>query len=117
MQYTICSRVGGSIILLGDKLLIFAFKIYNFIVITMKDYERLSSYNDDYNFVDEDEFLLHNAICIKNLSQEKIEFMVKLCKFISKKEIMLTDAENFIEFRAISMYFNRKNKLVIMKSR
>jgi hypothetical protein len=97
-----------------DKIFLFKFIIKN---TNEYSFERMQDYNEEYGFKNYKEFLMHNKKCIENLSKKDAEIYVSLCKKILDNNIYLVDEENFVEWKAYTVYFNKDKKIVFMHPR
>lgn len=77
----------------------------------------MKSYDKDCGFSTLKEFLLHNEVCVNRLKSIELNATVRLCEMIQANKINLVDEENFVEFRADTIYYNKDNKLVVLHPR
>lgn len=91
----------------------------------MREIEETTDDNNDYIFnindnsdrSEYDDFLKHNKNCISKMNNDELNFLYILCKKIEDENIIMEDEDDFVEWEASSVYFNSKNKLVIMHPR
>ncbi len=86
---------------------------------TFDDYtlERMQDYNEECGFKTFSQFAKHNKKCVQELSDTDADFYKTLCEKIQDGNIDLVDEDNFIEWTAYTIYFNKKGNLVIMHPR
>lgn len=80
-------------------------------------FDRMKSQNEECGFSTLDGFILHNERCVRGLKSAELNATVRLCEMIQAGKIDLVDEDNFVEFGACAIYYNKDNKLVIMHPR
>jgi hypothetical protein len=84
-----------------------------------ESFERMQSHTDDekLSFKSYEKFLEHNKKCVSKLEEKDIKFILALCDTMLKGEIRMTDEEDFVEWKPVALYYNKKKKLVITHPR
>lgn len=96
--------------------------VIKFIANNFKKYsfDRMQEYNDDKEhmlFGSYAIFLEHNEECVEKLNTDELDFVYMLCKQIRDNKIIMVDEEDFGEWKATAIYYNRKRNLTIMHPR
>lgn len=94
--------------------------ILRFIVNNFDEYDRMQGINKGrYEittlFKSEINFFKYNKTCLLKMSKADIDFLDILCNKIKDNKIFTTDMDNFVEWRANVIYFNKLEQLVIAR--
>lgn len=93
-------------------------KIVNFIHHKFGEWDRHDEDPDEpSHYSSYEKFTMHNKKCINKLKTSDLLFIDVLMEKINNNEIVLTDADNFVEWECDSFYFNKKGKLTLVHPR
>lgn len=96
--------------------------ILQLILENFDEFERMQDFNEDRRranllFANADNFIEQQQKCLLEMSKDDVDFLNILCNKIKNKKILMTDMENFVEWKADVIYFNKLGQLVIAHPR
>jgi len=94
-------------------------KLFEFITENIFEFsfDRMLSHKPNCGFAKYSDFLKHNKDCVEQLSNDDVEFYLKICIKIHAEEIIQVDEEDYGEWTTCAIYFNKDSQIVFMHPR